>query len=170
MSIFSLFSIVLTLWRATACWNRSSLSHKHRNASLHTYTEKKSRLLPQIYPSTVHTHYSTTPSAHNRIPSTRTMSEAISFASFTSLTTQDAKIDQEQSPPPTQATSSDHPGDSESHSTTPKRLSADPPRTVRGLATWFGAKANGKIRLEVLNWDGRVVEVPKNILQKALVE
>jgi hypothetical protein len=169
MSIFPLFSIILTLWRATACWNKSSLSHntavhlsilppKRRVTFFHTY------IPPQFIPT-----IRATPSADNHIPLTRTMSEAISFASFTRLTTQDAKIDQEQSPPP-QSTSSNHPDDSEPQSTISEASRGNPPRTVRELAAWFDAKTNGNMRLEVLNWDGRVVDVPKNILQKALVE
>jgi hypothetical protein len=78
------------------------------------------------------------------------MCEAISFASFTSLTTQDAEISQEQSSPTAQTTSSNHPEDSKPKSTISEASRGNPPRTVRELATWFDAKSNGKMRLEVL--------------------
>lgn len=50
---------------------------------------------------------------------------------------------------------------------TSKGRDDDPPSKVRELASWFDAKANGNLRLQVLTWDGRVMEVPKNKCKKS---
>jgi len=38
----------------------------------------------------------------------------------------------------------------------------DPPRTVRDLAAWFDGKTKGRLKLEVLTWDGKIAKVPMN--------
>jgi hypothetical protein len=38
----------------------------------------------------------------------------------------------------------------------------DPPRTVCELAAWFDGKTKGRLKLEVLTWDGKIAKVPMN--------
>jgi hypothetical protein len=59
---------------------------------------------------------------------------------------------------------SDCSDDSEPQTPTPEAGYGDPPRTVRELAAWFDGKVKGRLRLEVLAWDGRIVKVPMNEL------
>jgi len=38
---------------------------------------------------------------------------------------------------------------------------------VQELAAWYDSQANGKLRLQVLTWDGRVVDAPKHKSKKS---
>jgi hypothetical protein len=38
----------------------------------------------------------------------------------------------------------------------------DPPRIVRELAAWFDGKTKGRLKLEVLTWDGKIAKVSMN--------
>lgn len=38
----------------------------------------------------------------------------------------------------------------------------DPPRTVRELAAWFDEKTKGRLKLEILMWNGKIAKVPMN--------
>ena len=38
----------------------------------------------------------------------------------------------------------------------------DPPRTVCELAAWFDEKTKGRLKLEILTWDGKIAKVPMN--------
>ncbi|CAI9631188.1 unnamed protein product [Alternaria burnsii] len=66
-----------------------------------------------------------------------------------------------QSPSPT-AIRSDHSDISMPQSLVQEGKYGDPPRTVRELAAWFDGKTKGRLKLEVLTWDGKIAKVPMN--------
>jgi hypothetical protein len=65
------------------------------------------------------------------------------------------------SPSPT-TIRSDHSDISTPQSLVQEGKYGDPPRTVRELAAWFDGKTKGRLKLEILTWNGKIAKVPMN--------